>query len=176
MIDMTSWLPNSTDVITGVISAFIFIFLVFYIFRPWFLIGGHICQTNEGFKFKMINITLFKCTEFQIFLRQVVVHDLEKGTDLNFEMLDLKRNPFIYVPSILSGFKESRPNCIQFKTEKDVKKVIEEHGTYIELILIARHGLSGIQSIRKKKYKHVDCIEKGKFKRGFDFRITKKPT
>lgn len=168
------WLNTTHGIWTGLISAFIFIFLVFFIFKPWFVIGSHISANNGEFRFKMVNITPFKCTDLNIFLRQVVVHDLKKGCNFEFQMLEIKKNPFIYVPSIFSGIRESRPNCLQLTTEKDIRGIIESNGTYVEIIIVAKHGLSGLQSIYKKRFKHIDSIIDGNFENGFTFKISNK--
>lgn len=163
---------NITETIINVIASFIFLVIIFILFRPWFLIGNKICKIDNGYKFKIINITpFFKCTDFKISLRKVIVKDLIKGTDLKFEMLEQKDNPFIYIPNILSGFKESKPNCLQSYTEKKVEEIIESDGTYIELIITSKHGLTGLQSTRRKKYRHLDCVKQGKFKSGHSFKI-----
>ena len=171
MSEYIDWLSSNHGVVTGILSAFAFLFVTFVLFRPWILVGSHISEIDDGFKFKMINITPFKCVDFKIFLRQVVVKDLERGNDLEFEILEDKENPFIYIPSIFSGVLSSRPNCMQLYTDKDVKEIIKADGTYVEIVVSARHSLSGLQSIRRKKFKHIDCIEPGKFKRGFSFKI-----
>jgi hypothetical protein len=162
---------NIISIIVGMLSAFIFLIFLFTLFRPWFLISGKICKVKDGFKFKMINLTPFKCIDFNIYLRQIEKTDLIKGHNLNYKILENKENPFIYVPSVFAGFKGGRSNCLQMFTKKDVKDIIETDGTYVELILISKHGLSGIQTIYRKKFKHPDCIKSGKFNRGFSFSV-----
>lgn len=159
------------SILVGLTTALIFLILVFLLFRPWFIISSSISEQDGVFKFKFINLTFFKCTEFKIYLREVIIKDLVKGKDRYFDIIDTKENPFIYVPSIFSGFRESRSNCIQYKVECNVREIIESDGTHLELILLSKHGLSGLKSISKKTFKHVDCIKKGKFSNGFSFKI-----
>ena len=168
------WLNETHGIWTGLISAFIFLILVFLLFKPWFLIGDEISEHGNEFRFKMVNITPFKCTDFNIFLRQVVVHELKKGCHNEFQMLENKKNPFIYVPSVFGLFREAKPNCLQLTTEKNVRAVIEATGTYVELIIIAKHGLTGLQSTYKKRFKSPQCIVKGQFNPGFDFSVSNK--
>jgi hypothetical protein len=160
-----------SQILSGLITAIIFIILVFMFLRPWLIISKKISFKDGVYKFKVINASFFKCTDFQIYLREVIVKDLMVGKDKYFKIIDNKENPFIYVPNFLTGFYPSSPNCIQYKVENEVEKLIESNGTHLELIIISKHGLSGLKSITKKTYKHTDCIKEGKFSNGFSFKI-----
>ena len=99
-----------------------------------------------------------------------------KGKDLSYELITpVKSDSFIYIPSLIQGILNSkRLNCIQIKVEKndvDLKKIIENDRTYLEIIVSTHHGMSNLQSTKKKVYKHIKYIDKGKFESGFSFKI-----
>jgi len=62
---------NIESIFIGIISAFIFIFIVFFFFRPWLYISKKICKDGDVYRFKVINFTLIKCTDIDMYLRQV---------------------------------------------------------------------------------------------------------
>ena len=145
------------------------------IFRPWFIISSYVCETENNFKFKIINLSLVKCTNLNIYLRKVSETDaFPKGKDVTYELIPVNTDSFIYISGILSGILNShRPNCVQVKVEKEHKldDIIKNNGTYLELIVSAQHGMSNLQTTKKKNYKHVDYLKKGVFKSGFTFSI-----
>lgn len=173
---MIDWIQlNSNEILTGITSAFVFIFIVFLLFRPWLYISKKISKDGQTYKFKVINLTLIKCTEIEIYLRQTTEIDaFPKGKDTKQKLLKVKTKSFIYVPGAIAGVLNSnRPNCLQVEadTESDVKDIVKANGTYLELIVKARHGISNLQSIKKRNFKHEQYVVDGKFHSGFTCKI-----
>lgn len=176
LLIMTDWLTiNWHQVYVGVISGMTIIILVFLLFRPWFYISKKISVVDGVYKFKLINFTLLKCTEIDIYLREVKVSDAyPKGKDVEHKLIKLKTKSFIYVPGFIYGILNShRPNCMQVKcVDKDLKQIVESDNQYLELIIKARHGISNLQTTKKRSYKHVKYVQEGQFKSGISCTIT----
>lgn len=171
---MIDWFSEHSDSIyVGIITGVSILFIVFLFFRPWFYISKHIAFHDGFYKFKIINFTLSKCTEIDIYLREVKVFDAyPKGKDIEHKLIPLKTKSFIYVPGIISGYMYShRPNCMQVKCEdEDLKTIVEDNNRYLELIIKARHGISNLQTTKKRQFKHVKYVMDGKFKSGITCR------
>ena len=63
--------------------------------------------------------------------------------------------------------KNAQCACI-FTTDVDIIPLMEKDSNYLQLQVIAKHGLSGLTGVfTKKYYKPNDCIKKeGRFKHG----------
>jgi hypothetical protein len=168
------WLNSSNGVWTSLFSAFSFLFIVFFGFRPWFYISKRISSKDGIYKFKIINFTLVKCWDVKVYLRKVnEERAYPKGKDLSYTQVDLKTPSYVYISGAVTGiFNEERPNCIQAKVVKeDVKKIVEEPNVYLELIITGRHGLTGLQKAKKRKFQHVKFVKEGAFESGFSDEI-----
>jgi len=167
---MIDWLTaHSNAIYVGILTGISILFIVFLLFRPWFYISKKISYHDFNYKFKIINFTLSKCTEIDIYLREVKVQDaFPKGKDIEHKLIPLKTKSFIYVPGIIGGLmKNHRPNCMQVKcTDSTLNTIIEDDNRYLELIIKARHGVSNLQTTKKRQFKHVKYVMDGKFQSG----------
>jgi hypothetical protein len=153
LINQLSTLNNS-NILSGIITGLIILLIVFVFFRPWFYISKKISVSDGVFRFKVINFTLIKCTEIDFYLRQVSEIDAyPKGKDVIHELIPINTKSFIYVPGLIRGLLNShRPNCLQVKcTNKDLSQIVEADNTYLELIIKARHGISNLQTTKKRQ-------------------------
>ena len=102
-------------------------------------------------------------------LRQVSEVDaFPKGKDAVHDLIDLNTKSFIYVSGLIVGLmKRHRPNCLQVKC-KDVnlEEIINADNKYLEIIIKARHGMSNLQTTKKRQYKHSKYVMKGQFRSG----------
>ncbi len=172
---MNDWLQtHSSQIYVGIITGISIIFIVFLFFRPWFYISKKISLTDKVYRFKIINFTLLKCTEIDIYLRHVKESDAyPKGKDVVHTLIPVKTKSFIYVPGLVFGlFKAHRPNCLQVQcTDSDLKQIVESNNEYLELIIKARHGISNLQTTKKRTYKHVKYVRNGRFNSGVSCKI-----
>ncbi|MFS4454835.1 hypothetical protein [Maribacter sp. 2304DJ31-5] len=172
--NLWEWLNSTNGVWTGLVSAFSFLFIVFFAFRPWFYVSKKISKKDGSYKFKIINFTLVKCWDVKVYLRKVEEkHAFPKGKDLTYTKIDLKTDSYVYISGSITGITSiDRPNCIQAKVvNEDLKQIVDEDNVYLELIVTGRHGLSGLQKAKKRTFKHVRYVKDGMFESGFSTKI-----
>jgi|GEM_PF-2817981 len=168
------WINDSKGIWTGLASAFTFLFLVFFLFRPWFYISKKVSKHGEGYKFKIINFTLVKCWDVKVHLRKVEEEDaFPKGKDVVYSKINLKTESFVYISGSVTGiFNKDRPNCIQsLVLNEDIRSIVQEPNVYLELIVSAKHGISGLQKAKKRTFKHQQYVKDGMFQSGFSTKI-----
>lgn len=172
---MINWIiSNGEQIFISVLSGIILVVIVFLIFRPWLYISNKISVKNGVYKFKIINFTFVKCTDLHIYLREVKERDAyPKGKDAEYRLIPVHSNSFIYISGSVTGlFSGHRPNCIQIKVDdQDLNSLIENHGTYLELIVNVRHGISNLQTTKKRTFKHEQYVRNGKWESGFSTKI-----
>ncbi|MEZ4969219.1 MAG: hypothetical protein R2814_06090 [Flavobacteriaceae bacterium] len=109
-----------------------------------------------------------------IYLRKVQEEEaFPNGKDVEYKLLHVHTSSFIYISGLITGiFNSHRPNCIQIKADKDdLRDIVTNKGVYLELIITARHGISGLQKAKKRTYKHKQYVKSGKFESGFSTKI-----
>ena len=168
---------NSQLIIISLLSSFLFLFIIFAFFRPWFYISKKISYDEGIFRFKIINLTIFKIIDFKLYLRKNLIKDAyPSGQNVFYEPLEIDTKGFIYIPGSLSGlFSKQRPNCIQINVRPhDIKAIIEKDGTHIDIVVMGRHGVTNLCTSKRKIFKHVACVKEGAFESGFSTKIIKR--
>lgn len=172
---MIDWLSNNfNQIVLSIFSGILLVIIIFLIFRPWFYISSKISVKDGVYKFKIINLTFVKCTDLNIYLRETTEIDAyPKGKDVVYNIMDINTDSFIYISGSITGiFSRHRPNCIQIKVEdQNLENIIANNGTYIELIVNARHGISNLQTTKKRTYSHVEYVKDGVWSSGFSTKI-----
>lgn len=172
---MINWIiSNGEQILISIISGILLVILVFLLFRPWLYISSKISHKDGVYKFKIINFTLVKCTDLHIYLREVKEKDAyPKGKDAEYRLLPVHSSSFIYISGSITGVcSRHRPNCIQIKVDdQDLNSLICNHGTYLELIVNVRHGISNLQTTKKRTFKHEEYVTNGKWESGFSTKI-----
>lgn len=173
-----TWFTDHSDILlVGLSSSLIFFFIIFAFFRPYFYISKKISLNENGiYRFKIINFTFSKIIDFKVFIRKGVLEDAyPNGHNLQFNPLKLESEGFVYVEGSIKGMLSSqRPNCIQVKAsrDQDLKEIIRTDNTYLDLIVIARHSKTNLQTTKIRTFKHVKIVKKGMFESGFTTKIS----
>lgn len=172
---MIQWLYNNNEQIgLSILSGILLVIIIFLLFRPWFYISSKISHKDGTYKFKIINLTFVKCTDLNIYLRETrEVDAYPKGKDVVYDIMDINTDSFIYISGSITGLCSShRPNCIQIKVEnQNLNEIIAANGTYIELIVNAKHGISNLQTTKKRTYRHKEYVKNGVWASGFSTKI-----
>lgn len=172
---LTWFESNYNYILISILSSFLFLILVFWVMRPWFYISKKISFKDETYRFKIINLSFIKVTDLSIHLRQITMLDAyPSGQDAEYRSLRVETDSFIYISGSISGlFNSHRPNCIQIKASpgQDLKSIIKNNGTHLELIINGRHGISNLQATKKRVFRHVSYVRDGSFQSGFTNKI-----
>jgi hypothetical protein len=167
----------------SLISSFIFLPLVFFLLRPRVFISSNIaCANNDSrfpgeivYQFKIINGSFFFNT-FDIRLKLWACEEyvINGKNNIKINDLPLVRDNLFIMKSLMTGNpyldKNSQAACT-FTTKADLPTYMHDDNKFIQLQVVARHGLSGLSGVFTKVFYTNDVINNGKFKHGLTFAI-----
>lgn len=180
LINDTETLNSFINGVFGsIIASSIFLPIVFLFLKPKIDISPYIIETNKDprfqnktvFYFKIVNNSLFfKAFDIKLNLWSVTETVTNGENDISIKDIKLYRDNLFFMQSLLKGNQIVDKNalcaCI-FTTEEDILPLMERDDNYLQIQVIAKHGLSGLTGVfTKKYYKPLDCIKNGRFKHG----------
>ena len=169
----------TSGIIGSIIASSIFLPIVFFFLKPKIAISSYIVQTDKDsrfpgktvFYFKIVNNSLFfKAFDIKLNLWSVTETVTNGENDISIQDIKLSRDNLFFMQSLLKGNQLVDKNalcaCI-FTTEEDIVPLMEKDNNYLQIQVIAKHGLSGLTGVfTKKYYKPLECIKHNRFSHG----------
>lgn len=163
------------NVFCSLLASFIFIILLLYFLKPKIKIVEKIAYKNikidgddegEAYLFKIINKSLFSAYEIKAQLSSYKIIQGENGIiDYHYNHLSLRNNSVSHIGAY-SFFKNDGKNCVVFVTYEEIRELLKSDNGNIELLISAKHGLTGLNHIFKYSFTTESYVKNGKFKSG----------
>lgn len=163
------------NVFCSLISSIIFIFGLLYFLKPNIKIVEKIATKEididgsgkkKAFLFKIINKSYFSAYEINAQLSSYKIVQGENGIiDHLYTHLPLRNNKVSHINGY-NPFKNNGENCIIFVSYEDIETLLSSENNSIQLLISAKHGLSGLNHIFKFSFTTENYIKRGKFKSG----------
>lgn len=167
------------NILCSVAASLIFLMLVLHFLRPLVAISPVIVKGKDtsdaekvAYSIKIVNKSLFKAFDINVELhevRQIPAHPSGFHTQLKKIPLIVEHFPCL-APNRLFGRKDG-VNCVQFRTNADIEKIVSNEQRTLKFQIILRHGLTGLSEIFQKEYVLKELIKNGQFSNGNKFEI-----
>lgn len=172
-IEFVDFFQNNfiVTIITGVISSFLFIYLLLWILRPKFIIADKICYKkdkagNRFFFFKIVNKSIFSLYNVEIKLHERVPYIVDSArVNHQMNLITLSTEKIYCIPRFRSekGYGE---HAILIRTFDDISENINQKNLDYQLTVSGKHGLSNITRVIFKRFSNKKCLHDGEFKFG----------
>lgn len=158
-------------VISSILSSLIVLGLM-YLTRPRIRISGFICENmlfgKQRFQFKFVNLTFSKIYDVRIMVSLITPYHLD---NCRIEPVKMERDYISNVRSIYNGGQFKR-YAIRLTTFINLNELWVNESSYIELEIIAKHGISGFSKVRIKKFKNkASALHEAQFASGTSLKI-----
>lgn len=173
----TFWGQLQIELIGGTISAFIFLFIVLWLFKPKIKIAPFLCKetTSAGnvfYVFKFINKSFFPAHDIKVELHQLRKIPMGNGNFNNEYMkLTLVNSVISHISARTTIFRKDKghPHCVTIRSTEDINTILTEELHAILLKISLKHGLTGLSNVFEQEYANLEDIKSGKFKPGTKF-------
>lgn len=177
-------LIEKADIVAGVISGIIvtlFFFLLRISVKPRIKVSQFIVrrnrknletgEVNEVFQIKFYNASWSSIEDVTIDF--YLMNDWYSSDKKSFAAIPIKLNldSFKFLPGKLKRNKELNDNCVVVTLHGNLDEIWKDKHDWLELHITAYHSLSGFRKVKKRTYKGLKCIEKGKFADGEVFKL-----
>lgn len=154
------------SLVIGVLSSFIFIFLLLYLMRPRIKISPNICYLrmepdNEYYYvFKIVNKSLFYAFDINIKLVKKEPYMVNKGQKINRRIKEINTSS-----KHLNHLPRSRKkigygdHAYLIRTKHDIRSDIENKDVSVKLSVGSKHGLSNLARVVTQDFLYVDVIK-----------------
>lgn len=159
----------------SLLASFIFIILLLYFLKPQIKIVEKIAFKNikidgdegqDAYLFKIINKSFFSAYEIKAQLSSYKIIQGENGIiDHHYTHIPLRNDNVPHIEAY-SWFRDDGKNCIVFITYNQISKLLKNENGNIELLISAKHGLTGLTHIFKFSFTTESYVKNGKFKSG----------
>lgn len=176
----TFWGQFTIEIVGGILSGLIFLFVVLIFFRPKVNISPFICRvfpSNGGapyYCFKFVNRSYFAAHNVNVELRSLKRIPMgegvfnEQSNELSLRkkhIMQVNRRPF-------KGRGDSvQSHCIVLGTDQDLNLLLADVHTSIELKISLTHGLTSLSNVFVAEYVHPTSVRDGQFKSGPKFEL-----
>jgi hypothetical protein len=180
---------KTEPILQSFVASGIFIVFVFILLKPSLIISNKIAKSPTGIDekgiakghvlvFKVVNISFFSANDLKILLYKSE-QTTQAGNHISRSLIANIDGSSIGCQSLQSGIKglfdPYKLNCMQITTNKsypdnDIMQILSNN-SYLELHIIAKNSLSGLQSSFIKKYDNINCVKVGHFISGFSTSI-----
>jgi len=173
------------SILAGILSSFLFIFALLFLFRPRIRISPAISEyrlpsksSSEPEKLryfiKVINRSLFSAFDVKVELSLRTPFTGVRGAQ-NFkdEAVMLVKDEYPYFPRYIPGWVNGQNTeyAIWFATFEPIReKMTENESATLEIRIICKHALTGLGNVTRKKYSCRD-IKAGMYASGNSFEI-----
>lgn len=161
-------------IVTGVLASYIFLTWFLNRKRPKIKISPHISRQQwkggKNFFFKFINTTDTDIFDVSIELVLYKPIGAVNGTNLLGKQIDLIDSFSAYIPNN----KKTDPHnlhAIRVRTTFDIDKEWTDNSSFLQITIIAKHSLSGLNKVFHQTYMSKECISNSKFKTGDDLSL-----
>jgi hypothetical protein len=161
----------------GLVSSFVFLFVVLVLFKPSIKIADIICKNDNQFKddpqlyyfFKIVNRSIFSAYDLRVELNVI-----ERYPTPPSGMMNKRTIPLTLVLSYVSHLPAYRPgwwrkdaeHCMRFRTIDNLDNIVDDPHKSVQLQITLRHGLTGLVKVFYQDYADVSLIKTGKFSYG----------
>ncbi len=132
----------------GTFVAFMFLYLALFLLRPKLLISPYICRRGNKYWFKIVNKSLYHAFDVKIELFRMAPISHSGGRfNVDIHPVKLHTSDWTSINRFRRKYSEKDPFSLFAQTiftEENIEIPLRENGTYLELQLTARHGLSGL--------------------------------
>ncbi|QRQ99758.1 hypothetical protein [Dyadobacter sandarakinus] len=172
--------PFLGSLIANLATSFIFLFALLFLFRPTIRISPHIATISREeangipggriYVFKIVNKSFFRAFDLKLEVSQKMSIQAPEGKKNKRTIpLNLVKASYNHIPPY--WYIGETDYAIQFITTDDVRNILSTNQhAHIELIVICKHGLTGLGSVFVKNYS-VHDIQEGTFKSGNTFKM-----
>ncbi|NCT94020.1 MAG: hypothetical protein GXC72_06335 [Chitinophagaceae bacterium] len=160
--------------IGGIFSAFLFLLIVLYVFKPAINIAPFLCkvgsQTQSYYIFKFVNKSYFAAHEIEVRLYKIRKIPMGSGRYNNeHEPLTIKNGDISHIPERPFWWWQRRidhPYCVIVRSFDNLNEILADDMNAILLRVSLKHGLTGLSAVVEQEYGNVGDIRMGKFKPG----------
>ena len=162
-------------VFQSMVGSGLFLIVLFYLVKPKIRLSSEIAeQTVDSdpnamfYRFKILNDSLFyKAYDIEVRLFHAIPIYSGDGQNVKLLEIPLRRNRTAFLQSAVKGQRETeKTHACQFRTDNNLRELLKEESSYLQLQVTARHGLSGLPGIFVQRYYSRRAIKKGSFARG----------
>jgi hypothetical protein len=168
------WASIVQSLLCGIISSFVFLFIILFLLRPSIKISPYISKQtdNKGtyYQFKILNTSFFSVFNVQCEL-VAMARIAAEGSNMNvkFNPIELQNSFTDHLPRYMSK-KKSAPYALhayRFRTySTEIHKLLEDSGRSLQFSVTARHGLSGLSKHFKQEFATPTVLKETSFKFG----------
>ena len=134
--------------LAGTFVAFMFLYLALLLLRPKLLISPYICKRGNKYWFKIVNKSMYHAFDVKIELfRMVPINHSGGRSNVDIHAVKLHTSDWTSINRFRRKYSEEDPFSLFAQTiftEEDLEVPLRENGSYLELQLTARHGLTGL--------------------------------
>lgn len=163
----------SIELIGGIAGAFLFLFIILFLFRPKLKIGEFICvsTTNmqDNYSFKIVNKSFFAAHELYIELFAIQNIPMGGGKyNRMYDKLDLVLNRISHISRRRSFWQKTSDNkhCMVIRCNENLRKILSVDTNAVVIKISLRHGLTGLAEVYEQEYGNESDLRNGKFKPG----------
>lgn len=161
-------------VVTGVLASYIFLTCYLKHKRPRIKISEkisrHTIKGHKNFVFKFVNMT--KDDIFDVSIELVLYKPIGtvNGTNLRGKQISLVDDFTAYLPKESKGDPHNL-HAIRVRTTENLDQEWKDGSSFLQLTVIAKHSLSGLNKVFHQNYMSRECISDSKFKSGNDLSL-----
>ena len=151
--------------LAGTLVAFVFLYLVLVFLRPKIAISPYICYRDSSFWFKIVNMSMYHAFDIKIELFKMVplIHSAG-NSNVDIYNTKLKTSDWTSINRYRRKHSEKDPFSLFAQlifTQSEIEQYLSEPGTYLELQITARHGLTGLADRFTQQFPSETVIKKG---------------
>lgn len=159
------WQCLIVSIISSFVSSLFFLFFLLRFLRPSFKISKFICYNEERFYFKLVNLSIYNAFDanIELFLMEPF-HHTGGNSNVKISPIPLLTNNVTIVNrnrKKINQYDQYALFALLVSTKEPIQEKIAKAGSYIELRLTVRHGLTGLADTFTQQYANGDVIKDG---------------
>ncbi|HEV9036552.1 MAG TPA: hypothetical protein VGQ51_08030 [Puia sp.] len=160
-------------ILAGTLVAFLFLYLVLVFMRPKLMISKYICKRGDMYLFKIVNTSRYHAFDVKIeMFKMVPVSHTGGRSNVSIHHIKMHTSEWTSINRVRRKFSDKDPFCLFAQvifTEVDIETPLFENGTFLEMRLTARHGLTGFADRFVQQFVNESVLKVGhKFCFGVD--------
>ena len=152
-------------IVAGIVVSFSFLLILLKFMRPKFKISKYICANDNEYLFKIINNSIYHAFDVQIELFEMEPYAHTRGSvNVNIRPISLETKNITSIPRFHKKTRSDDPYnlfALLILTKQDLKTFMAKKGSYIEMRVTVRHGLTGLASTIVQQFDDNDVIREG---------------
>jgi hypothetical protein len=181
------WVSKFDHAIQALVAAILFLVLLFVLVKPSIEIASSIVEIPAAhdvpshLRIKIVNHSLFAAYDLNVYIYRRTRVNLS-GSDIKSSLVGHyhgRQEGASYLQSaFIAMFESTKTNAAQLRfrslrdnADAEIREILESQASYLEIHIVIRHGLSGLEGNFVKKYHHIKCIKSGIYEHGFSTKI-----